>query len=170
MRPDYLQDNQAADKYQQVPPAPEDHGQRDHRQRERRDPPAGADRVDRAGYVGQPGRPHVGEQAQEPGAGPIPEPEPRRALGEQERADQDDDREQKPRRRADGDRMRQRRGRTGRAALEARPMSGGVIGWDGRDGHAGGRWRRIGLSGRGGRGHGPLDVLAHCGPRSPGSP
>ena len=77
-----------------------------------------------SGDIGQPGRPHLRDQAQDPGVGPVTQPEPRRLLREQERAGHDDDREEQPRRGADRDRMWQRRGRAGRAALAACPLAG----------------------------------------------
>ena len=135
---DDLEEEQGAQEDQKVPPAPEDHGQQHHRQPQRGDPPAAAGRLDALGEIGQPGRPHLREQAQEPGIGPVIEPEPRGVRREHEGAGHDQDRQHEPGRGADRERMRQRRRRAGRT-----PLPGGPLG-------------------RGGpRRHGALCVLAH---------
>ena len=120
---DDLEEEQGAQENQKVPPAPEDHGQHHHRQPHRGDPPAAAGRLDPLGEIGQPGRPHLREQAQEPGIGPVIEPEPRGVRREQEGAGHDQDRQHKPGRGADRERMRQGRGRAGRAPLAGGPRS-----------------------------------------------
>ena len=145
--PDYHQEEQAAQEDQQVPPAPEDHRQRDHRQPHPGDPPARAGLLDPAGQAGQPGRPRIREPAQQPGVGPVVEPEPRGVLGKQEGAGHDRDSEQEPRRGRDAERMRQGRRRTGRT-----PLAGGSLGRSGPR--------------RDGRRHGALCVLAHRAPAS----
>ena len=148
--PDYLQEEQAAHEDQQVPPAPEDHRQRDHRQPHHGDPPARAGLLDPAGQAGQPGRPRIREPAQQPGVGPVVEPEPRGVLGKQESAGHDRDSEQEPRRGRDPERMRQGRRRTGRT-----PLAAGSLGRSGPR--------------RDGRRHGALCVLAHRAPSFLGS-
>src|SRR6266568_3433132 len=101
---DDLEEEQGAQEDQQVPPAPEDHGQRHHRQPDHGDPPAAAGRLDPPGEIGQPGRPHLREHAQAPGVGPVSEPEPRGVRRDQEGAGHDHDRQHQPGRGADRER------------------------------------------------------------------
>ena len=122
--PGKLQEQHASQEHQQVPPAPERHRQGDHRQAEHGGPPAGARPVDPVGHIGQPRRPYPGQETQHPRAGPVINPEPRRVLGRQERAGERHGPKDQPRRCADGDRVRQRRRRTGRAALTTVLMDG----------------------------------------------
>src|SRR6266702_3688010 len=139
---DDLEEEQGAQEDQQVPPAPEDHGQRHHRQPDHGDPPAAAGRLDPPGEIGQPGRPHLREQAQAPGVGPVSEPEPRGVRRDQEGAGHDHDRQHQPGRGADRERMRQGRRRAGGAPPAGRSM-------------------RRDAAGRGARRNGVLGVLAH---------
>src|SRR5262249_34882123 len=92
--------------------------------------------LDRIGELGQPGRPHVREQAQDPGVDLVTQPEPRRLLREQKRASEGDDREQDPGRGGDRNRMRQRPRGTGRAALAGGPLSRRICGKAEADGGA----------------------------------
>ena len=122
--PGNLQEQHASQEHQQVPPAPERHRQGDHRQAEHGGPPAGARPVDPVGHIGQPRRPYPGQETQHPRACPVIDPEPRRVLGRQERAGERHGPKDQPRCCADGDRVRQRRRRTGRAALTTVLMDG----------------------------------------------
>ena len=121
-----LEEEQAAQEYQQVPPAPERDHQYDRRQPGHRGPPAGASRGDPVGDAGQPWRPGPREKPEHRRVDLIIEPERRGPHRDHDHAGQDDNREDQPGPGGDRDRVRQRRGRTRRAAAARRPPRGGT--------------------------------------------
>ena len=121
-----LEEEQAAQEYQQVPPAAEHDRQRDCRQPEHRGSPAGAGRVDPSCDAGQPWRPCPREEPEHRRVDLIIEPERRGPHRDHDHAGQDDNREDQPGLGGDRDRVRQRRGRTCRAPVARRPPHGGT--------------------------------------------
>ena len=119
-----LEEEQAAQEHQQMPPAPERHRQHDRRQPDHRGPPARADRGDPVGDAGQPRRPGPREKPEHRRVDLIIEPQRRGPHRDHDHAGQDDNRQGQPGPGGGRDRVRQRRGRTGRASVPLRPPHG----------------------------------------------